>query len=79
MKYTKFGISQVTNTTPKWANVILVLTIMLTTVAAFVVASDPGIADAVKVRIGVYLKGFDMLIAGISRLFGIELPTKDQK
>lgn len=74
MTTTKFGISQVSNATPKWANIILLLTITLTTVAAFVVASDPGIADAVKVRIGVYLKGFDMLIAGVSRLFGIELP-----
>jgi hypothetical protein len=79
MAQTKFGLNQVSNTTPRWANIILLLTITLTTVAAFVVASDPGIADAVKVRIGVYLKGFDMLIAGVSRLFGIELPTESKQ
>jgi len=78
MAQTRFGISQVNNATPKWANIILMITIVITTVAAFVVASDPGIADAVKVRIGVYLKGFDMLIAGISRLFGIELPKQSK-
>ena len=81
MTHTKFGVSQIRNATPRWANIILLLTITLTTVAAFVVASDPGIADAIKVRIGVYLKGFDMLIAGVSRLFGIQIdkPTWGKK
>jgi hypothetical protein len=79
MAQTKFGISQLGSDTPKWANVALGLTIVLTTVAAFVVASDPGISDAIKVRITVYLKGVDMLVLGVSRLFGIELPAKDVK
>ncbi|SEV89032.1 hypothetical protein SAMN05428988_0169 [Chitinophaga sp. YR573] len=73
MPDTKFGLDQVGNETPKWSKWMFRITIILTTVAAFVIAADPGIPDIIKVRIGVYLKGLDMLVLGFSKMFGVEV------
>lgn len=67
---TTFGLPSLTKQTPEWAKWVFRFTFVFTTVAAFVVSADPGIPDPLKVRIGVYLKAFDMLIYGVSKLFG---------
>lgn len=69
---TKVGISQFKNETPLWAKRTFQIVFILTTSATFVLASEPTISDAVKVQIGVYLKGFDMVIYGISKMFGVD-------
>lgn len=74
---TKFGISQVLNKTPNWAIWMFRIVFILTTVATFVIASDPSISDDLKVRIGVYLKGLDMLIFSISKLFGVDVKQNE--
>ena len=57
--------------TPMWAKMVFRIVAVLTTVALFIVAGDPGIHDDIKVRIAVYLKGLDMAVLGVSKLFGI--------
>lgn len=71
MAETKFGVSQLTTKTPAWANIVFYIVLTLTTAATFVVASDPAISDSLKVRIGVYLKGFDFVVLAISKMFGV--------
>ena len=77
---TKIGISQVTQPTPLWASWMFRIVFILTTAATFVIAGEPTIDDATKVRIGLYLKGFDMVVYGVSKMFGIdpkEEPTEE--
>lgn len=59
--------------TPQWATWAFRIIFILTGVAIFIVAADPGINSVAKVRIGVYLKGFDMLVWGITRAIGVEV------
>ena len=66
---TKFGA--ITSETPVWAKWMFRVFMTLTTVAAFIVASDPAIADEVKIRVGIYLKAADMLVFGFSKMFGV--------
>lgn len=67
---TTFGVPSLTRKTPMWAKWMFRITFIATTVAAFVIASDPAIADELKVRLSVYMKGMDMFIFGLSKLFG---------
>lgn len=68
-----FGFGQLTKETPKFALWLFRITLILTTVATFVIAADPFFNDAFKVRATVYLKAFDMVIFGFSKLFGAEV------
>jgi hypothetical protein len=70
---TKFGPSQLKKESPLWAKWMLGITLIITTAAAFVIAGDPGIPATTTVRIMVYLKGVDIVVLGLSQLFGIEV------
>lgn len=61
--------------TPMWATWIFRIVFLLTTTATFIIASDPAIPDALKVRIGIYLKGLDFVIWGFGRFIGVEKPS----
>jgi hypothetical protein len=74
----KIGISQIPQETPQWAKWMFRIVFAITTVATFIIASDPAIPDPLKVRIGVYLKGFDMLIYGFSKIFGVEIKPEEE-
>jgi hypothetical protein len=78
-KETSFGVKAITRKTPEWAKWTFRVVFILTTVATFIIASDPAINDALKVRIGVYLKGLDMLIYGVSKLFGEDIKPDTDK
>ena len=58
---------------PKWATWGFRIFAILTTVACFVIANDTGIANDVKVRVMVYLKGADMAILGLANMFGVKV------
>lgn len=58
--------------TPQWATWTFRIVFILTTVATFIIASDPAIPDQIKVRVGVYLKGLDMGVWALGRFIGIE-------
>lgn len=60
-----------TSRTPTWAQNMVGITILVTSVATFIVASDTSIPAATAVKIGIYLKGADMLVAGIAKLWGV--------
>lgn len=65
--------------TPMWAKWTFRIVFAVTTVAAFVIAADPAINAEAKVRIGVYLKGLDMLVYLISKGFGVQRYDRDIK
>lgn len=75
----KFGPEGLVNETPMWAKWMFRIVALITTAAAFVVAGDPGIPDPIKVRVLLYLKGFDMLILGFSKLFGMQPEEKTEE
>lgn len=63
--------------TPMWATWIFRIVFVLTGVATFIIAAEPNITEEMKVRIGIYLKGADMLVWGITRAIGIEIQKPD--
>jgi len=71
MKNLKFGTDGILLETPVWAKWVFRITTILTTAVAFVVAGDPSIPDMIKVRILLYLKGLDIIVLGLSKMFGI--------
>lgn len=71
MKNLKFGTDGILLETPAWAKWVFRITAILTTAVAFVVAGDPSIPDMMKVRILLYLKGLDIIVLGLSKMFGI--------
>ncbi len=72
-----FTAKAIVSETPQWAKWTFRIVFAITGVATFIIAGDPSLPDDVKVRIGVYLKGVDMLIFGLSKMFGVEV--KDGK
>lgn len=76
---TKFGISQLNNHNPKWVKLTFSIIILLTTAATFLIASLPQIANETKVEIGVYIKTFEIIVFGISKLFGISSEEQIQE
>lgn len=76
MENTKFGLGQFENKTPLWAKNAFRITLLLTFVATFIVATDQEIPRELAVRIGVYLKALDLLVFGISKMFGVEVEEK---
>lgn len=75
----KFGPDGIMNATPIWAKWVFRATTIFTTAIAFVVAGDPSIPDMLKVRILLYLKGIDIVVLGLSKMFGIEPDDKKPK
>lgn len=67
----KFGISQLKNESPKWVKLLFGIIILLTTATTFLIASEPRIPNELKVEIGVYIKTFEIIFFGISKMFGI--------
>lgn len=59
--------------TPAWATWVFRVVFILTGVVTFIVLSDPGISDGVKIRLSVYLKGLDMLVWSLTRMIGVDV------
>ena len=59
--------------TPMWARWVFRVFAILTTVATFIVSSDPSIEKETVIRIIVYLKGADMLILALANMFGVRV------
>jgi hypothetical protein len=72
-KKTNFGVKQLKTKTPEWAKWMFRGTLIITSVAVFVLASDPGMTDDFKIRAAVYLKALDLLVFGFSKMFGVEV------
>jgi len=63
----------VNSVTPNWAKNMFRVTLLLTSVATFIIASDNQITPELAVRIGVYLKALDLVIFGLSKMFGVTI------
>ena len=72
-----FGIDQITKETPMWAKWMFRIVFLLTTVAVFIISAEPSIDDALKVRLNLYLTGLDMLVYGLSKMFGVKLKKEN--
>lgn len=59
--------------TPMWATWVFRGVFVLTGVITFIVAAEPALADDIKIRLGIYLKGIDMLVWGLTRIIGVEV------
>ena len=68
-----FTAKAIVSETPEWAKWTFRIVFAITGVATFIIAGDPSIPDDLKVRIGVYLKGIDMLVFTVSKMFGVEV------
>jgi hypothetical protein len=66
-----FTRKAIVSKTPDWAKWTFRIVFAITGVATFIIASDPSIEDNLKVQIGVYLKGVDMFVFTLSKMFGI--------
>lgn len=76
----KFGPKQLSKPTPVIAKYAFRVCSILTTVAFFIMASDVKLKDAIDViRVGVYLKAFDMLVLLLSQMFGISTDVENLK
>lgn len=62
--------------TPMWATWVFRIVFVMTGVATFIIAADPAISESTKIRLGIYFKGFDMFIWGVTRAIGVEV-TRD--
>ena len=66
-----FTKKAIVSKTPDWAKWTFRIVFAVTGVATFIIASDPSIEDNLKVQIGVYLKGVDMFVFTLSKMFGV--------
>jgi hypothetical protein len=74
---TSFGIEQINNPTPRWANVVFGVIIILTTAISVWVAATSFITDVNKVEWLLIVKCIDIVIFGVAKLFGVD-PNKGQ-
>jgi|GEM_PF-6380865 len=68
-----FSVKALNSTTPKWAKNMFRITLLLTSVASFIVVSDEIIPAETGERVLLYLRAFDILIYGLSKMFGVEI------
>lgn len=73
-KKVKFGA--ITSPTPQWARWMFRGTAIITSVVALTIAADPAIANDLKIRILLYLKGIDLIVLGFANMFGIQVDRK---
>lgn len=77
MAEVKKTVLSVAKDTPKWAKWTYRVVFAVTTGAAFIVASDNHIDAELRIRIGLYLKGIDMIIYTILQGFGVSKYEKE--
>lgn len=74
MKQSKFGTSQITNETPKWAKWVFRAVFLLTKIIAGYVAATTLIPESAKYEITLFLTLIvDPLAFGFSKLFGVRI------
>ncbi|MBS1771530.1 MAG: hypothetical protein JST82_01630 [Bacteroidetes bacterium] len=73
----KFGLSQVNNPTPQWAKYTFRIIFLVLSVAVFMVSDYPGLQEATKLLMLKWFSGINMLVWGLSKLFGIEEKQPD--
>ena len=72
-----FSVKALNSTTPNWAKNMFRITLLLTSVASFILVSDEAIPAETVGRIMLYLRAFDLLVYGLSKMFGIEIEKNE--
>lgn len=75
---TNFGLDQINNPTPLWAKWVFRTVFILTTVASFWAGASTLIDPLYKAELLLGFKSLDMIVFGFSKLFGVELPERDE-
>lgn len=57
---------------PIWATWIFRIVFLLTMVATIIIAGDTHIPNDIKVRIFLYMKGFDVFVWGVAKGLGVK-------
>lgn len=71
-----FGLPSLSKPTPTWAKNMFRITFLLTTIATFIIGSDSSIPAPLTTKLLIWLKGLDMFIYGLSKMYGIEVKTE---
>ena len=71
-KTVKFGLEQLKNPTPQWAQNVFRVVLLLTTAVAAWVAGTALIPENYKLEVMLVLKCIDPVIWGLSRFLGVE-------
>jgi len=72
MKQNKFSHKSIVLETPRWAKITFRIVFLLTTAFTFFIAGTTLIEESVKFELMLGVKSLDVLIYGISKMFGIE-------
>lgn len=72
MKTNNFTAKSLVLETPRWAKVMFRIVFLLTTAFTLFVAGTTLIDDNVKFEVMLAVKSLDVMIYGISKMFGIE-------
>lgn len=73
MPIPKFGIGQITEKTPKWANWIFSITFLLSTALSIWVVSTSFVETSIRLEVVLDLKVFETLVFGVSQMFGVKI------
>jgi len=77
---THFATKEAINSeTPKWAKNLFRITFILTTAFAFFMAGTNLFEEAIKFEILLALKSLDLVIYGVSKLFGVTLENPKEE
>lgn len=77
MNKTKFGFSQLGKPTPLWAKYIFRVVFLLLSFGIFMVSDYPGLDEHTKLITLKWFSGINMLVWGLSKLFGINEQVRD--
>lgn len=73
----QFGVSQIQRPTPLWAKYTFRIVFLLLSVAVFMVSDYPGINESLKLLLLKWFSGINMLVWGLSKMFGVEENEKE--
>lgn len=68
---TKFGTSQLNKPTPMWAKYTFRIVFLLLSFGVFMVSDYPGLNEQAKLLMLKWFSGINMLVWGLSKLFGV--------
>lgn len=76
---TKFGIDQISQPTPMWANWVFRVFFYLASFTTVIVTTDDEISPATAKRVAKYLAFATMAVHGASKLFGVKINEEEFK
>ena len=72
-----FSVKALNSTTPRWAKNMFRITLLLTSIASFIIVSDEAISPETAERTMLYLRAFDLLVYALSKMFRVEIEKNE--